>query len=70
MIGADVILVDGLLDQPHAEQAGIERQILARFCGNRGQMVDPGQLHRSVPRASFRRRVKPPLAVWDAMNMM
>ena len=29
MIGADVVLVDGLLDQPHAEQAGIKRQILA-----------------------------------------
>jgi len=24
MVGADVVLVDGLLDQPHAEQSGIE----------------------------------------------
>ncbi len=40
MIGADVVLVDGLLDQPHAEQPGIERQIFARPGGNRGQMVN------------------------------
>ncbi len=46
MIGADVVLVDGLLDQPHAEQAGIKGQIFARFCRNRGQMVNPRQLHR------------------------
>ena len=45
MIGADVVLVDGLLDQPHAEQAGVKRQILARFRRDRGQMVNSGQLH-------------------------
>ena len=57
MIGADVVLIDGLLDQPHAEQAGIKRQILPRFRGNRGQMVNPRQLHRHYPRhAAFRRR--------------
>src|SRR6266852_7051781 len=42
MMGADVVLIDGLLHQPHAEQAGVERQILPRFRGNRGQMVNPG----------------------------
>ena len=40
MIGADVILVDGLLHQPHAQQAGVERQILARFGRNRREMVN------------------------------
>jgi hypothetical protein len=48
MVGADVVLVDGLLDQPHAEQAGIKRQILARFGRNRGQMVNPRQQHRII----------------------
>jgi hypothetical protein len=28
---ADVILIDGLLYQTHAEQGGVEGQILARF---------------------------------------
>ena len=46
MIGADVVLVDGLLDQPHAEQAGVESEIFARFRRYRRQMVNPGQLHR------------------------
>ena len=45
MVGADVVLVDGLLDQPHAEQAGVEGQILARLRGDRGQVVNSGQLH-------------------------
>src|SRR6266568_2201978 len=45
MIGADVVLVNGLLDQPHAEQAGVKGEILARLGGNRGQMVNPRQLH-------------------------
>jgi hypothetical protein len=48
MIGADVVLVDGLLDQPHAEQAGIKRQILSRFRRNRGQVVNACQLHRML----------------------
>ena len=29
VVGADIILVDGLLHQPHAEQAGVKRQIVA-----------------------------------------
>ena len=48
MVGADVVLIDGLLDQPHPEQAGIKRQVLARFRGNRRQMMDPGQLHQII----------------------
>jgi hypothetical protein len=45
MIGADVVLIDGLLHQPHAEQAGIEGEIVARAGRDRGEMVDAGQLH-------------------------
>jgi hypothetical protein len=31
VICADVVLINGLLHQPHAQKAGVERQILARF---------------------------------------
>jgi hypothetical protein len=40
MIGADVVLVDGLLDQPHAQQAGVKRQIVPRLRRDRGQMMN------------------------------
>ena len=40
VIGADVILVDGLLDQPHAEQAGVEGQIVPRLRRDRGQVMN------------------------------
>ena len=46
MVGADVVLIDRLLRLPHAEQAGMGGQIIARFRRNRRQMVNPGQLHR------------------------
>src|SRR3954447_18193554 len=41
MIGPDVILIDGFLDQPHTEQVCVKSQIFARFCGNGGQVVYP-----------------------------
>jgi hypothetical protein len=40
VIGADVVLVHGLLDQPHAEQSGVKGQILPRLRGDRGQMMN------------------------------
>ena len=40
VIGGDVILVDRLLDQPHAEQAGVEGQIVPRLRGDRGQVMN------------------------------
>ena len=40
VVGADVVLVDGLLDQPHAQNTPITRQILARFGRNRGEVMD------------------------------
>ena len=41
VVGADVILVDGFLDQPHTQQVCIKGQIFARFCGDGGQVVNP-----------------------------
>ena len=40
VIGADVVLVDGLLDQPHAEQAGVKGHIVPRLRRDRGQMMN------------------------------
>jgi hypothetical protein len=45
MVGRDVVLIDRLLDQPHAEQAGVKGEVLARLGGNRGQVVNSRQLH-------------------------
>ena len=40
VIGGDVVLVDGLLHQPHAQQAGVEGQIVPRLRRDRGQMMN------------------------------
>jgi hypothetical protein len=40
VIGADVVLVDGLLDQPHAEQPGVKGQVLPRLRRDRGQVMN------------------------------
>src|SRR3954447_6190298 len=48
MIGADVVLVDGLLDQPHAKQAGVKSHVFPWFRGNGGEVVNSRQLHRVV----------------------
>ena len=45
VIGADVVLVDGLLDQPQAERCGIELQVAGRVGGDGGEMMDAGELH-------------------------
>jgi hypothetical protein len=45
MVGRDVVLVDGLLDQPHTEQAGVKGEIIPRLCRNCRQVVNSGQLH-------------------------
>ena len=50
VVCANVILIDGLLHQTHAQQAGVERQIFARFGRNRRQMMDSRQLHCSLLR--------------------
>jgi hypothetical protein len=44
MIGADVVLVDGALDQAHAQGVGVEAQILFGQGGDRGEVVQSGKL--------------------------
>src|SRR4051812_25270523 len=39
MVGAWIVLVDALLDQPHAEHAGIEVQVFLCRAGNGGDVV-------------------------------
>ena len=50
VVGASVVLVDRLLDQPHAEGAGVKAEIGRRLGGDRRQVVDAAQLqaHRSL----------------------
>jgi hypothetical protein len=45
VIGRDVVLVDGLLDQPEAEDPRVEFDIALGIGRNRGEMVDAGELH-------------------------
>jgi hypothetical protein len=43
MVGRDIILIDGLLYQPHAGWPGVKGQILPRLRRDRGQMMNSGQ---------------------------
>ena len=45
VIGAGVVLVDGLLDHPHAQRPGIEALVARRVGRDRGQVMDAGELH-------------------------
>jgi hypothetical protein len=45
VIGRDVVLVHRLLDQPHAHHLRVEPQIARRVGGDRGEMMDAGELH-------------------------
>ncbi len=46
VVRARVVLVDALLDQAHAEHAGVEVQVLLRRSGDGGDVVKPvGVLH-------------------------
>ena len=40
MVGAGIVLVDAALDEPHAEDAGVEVEILLRRSRDRGDVVD------------------------------
>ena len=40
VVGGDIVLIDRLLDQPHAEQAGVKGQILPGLRRDRGQVVN------------------------------
>ena len=48
VIGADVVLVDGLLDEPHAEHALVEAAVARRVGRDRGQVVDAFELHDAL----------------------
>src|SRR5204863_4593204 len=39
MVRAGIVLVDAALDEPHAEHAGVEIEILLRRSGNRGDVM-------------------------------
>jgi len=47
VVGADIILVDRLLHQPHAEDAGVEIVVARRIGRDRGQVMDSVKLHHS-----------------------
>jgi len=57
VIGARVVLVHGFLDETHAENAGVEIEVLLRGTGNRGDVMKPvDALHRArLARDAFRR---------------
>src|SRR5690606_19847476 len=52
VIGADVVLVDRLLDQAHAQRLSIEGEIRASAYGDGGQMMTAGK-HRMHSRFSL-----------------
>ena len=45
VIGGNIILVDGLLDQAQAEQLGVKFDVAGRVGRHGGEMVDAGKLH-------------------------
>ena len=54
MIGADIVLIDGLFDEPQAQKLRVE--IVIAFCIGRyrRQMMNALQLHRAVSDFSVR----------------
>ena len=49
VIGAHIVLVDGLLDQPHAERLRVEGVVAGRIGRDGGEVVDTGKLHGASP---------------------
>ena len=45
VVGGDVVLVHRLLDQPEAEDVGVEVDVLAGAGGDRGHVVESVELH-------------------------
>src|SRR5215207_5540997 len=45
VVGRDVVLVDGLLDQPQTEGVGVEVQVSWCIAGNRGDVVQTAEFH-------------------------
>jgi hypothetical protein len=48
MIGARVVLIDGLLHETQAKHAGVEIQVLARIGGDGGDVVEAEEIHGVV----------------------
>ena len=49
VVGADVVLVHGLLDEAHAERPRVEGVVAPGVGRDGGQMMDAGELHDRVP---------------------
>ena len=64
VVGAGVVLVDALLDQPHAEHAGVEVEVLLRRTGDGGDVVQAarasGLLRSATSFSSCCRAVRKP----------
>jgi hypothetical protein len=45
VIGGDIVLIDGLLDQPQAEDVGIEGEVRGRVCRDRRDVVQTLEVH-------------------------
>ena len=61
MIGADIVLIDRLFHEPHAEHAGIEGVVARRIGRDGGEMVNAFELHGSLfPGRAW--------AVWSAQH--
>src|SRR5690242_15651020 len=45
VVSRDIVLVDGLLDQPHTQYLGVERDIARRVAGDGGDVVQPADPH-------------------------
>ena len=43
MVSRRIVEVDGALDEPHAEHAGVEIEILLRIAGDRRDMMNAGR---------------------------
>jgi hypothetical protein len=49
VIGADIVLVDGLLDEPETQGLRVEAVVARRVGGDGGEMMDAGELHEVKP---------------------
>src|SRR5690606_37781300 len=46
VIGGGIVLVDGALDQPQAEDFGIKTQVFTRIGGDGGEVMQSGKIER------------------------
>ena len=55
VVDGRVVLVDGLLDEPEPEQAGIEIEVRLGVAGDRADVVDAVEFHAPLHRLSIPR---------------